>query len=143
MWIDTGWAQRGSHTLGWSESLTRAFLLAFPGQSPGSESTSGVSQGPPLCACASLSQDGFQCRGLWIGWHHLLWGEAPFLLTTGGSFLHLCSQEGLLDLKRWSLHLLFGQGSAPFCLHCDCWLKCPLGRSPAFALLLLLFLLEM
>ena len=24
MWIDTGWAQRGSHTLGWSESLTRA-----------------------------------------------------------------------------------------------------------------------
>lgn len=98
MWIDTGCAQRGSRALGWSESLTQAFLLASSGQSPGSESVSGASQGPSLCACASLSHDGFQCRGLWVGWHHLLWGGTPFLLTTGGPFLHLCSQEGLLDL---------------------------------------------
>ena len=83
MWIDTGWAQRGSRALWWSESLTRAFLLASSGQSPGSESVSGASQGPPLCACASLSQDGFQCRGLWVGWHHLLWGGAPFLSGQG------------------------------------------------------------
>ena len=26
---------------------------------PGSESVFGISQGPPMCACASLSQGGF------------------------------------------------------------------------------------
>ena len=29
---------------------------------PGSESVFGISQGPPMCACASLSQDGFTMR---------------------------------------------------------------------------------
>ena len=56
MWIDIGWAQRRSHTLRWSESPARAFLLASSGRSPappGSESVSGVSQGPPLCVCIS------------------------------------------------------------------------------------------
>ena len=42
--------------------LYGAFLLGFVCQSsrlPGSESIFGLSQGPPLCARVSLSQDGF------------------------------------------------------------------------------------
>ncbi|KAM9052086.1 uncharacterized protein AAG666_001621 isoform 1-T9 [Megaptera novaeangliae] len=33
---------------------------------PGSESIFGISQDPPMCVCASLSQDGFQRRDLWL-----------------------------------------------------------------------------
>lgn len=33
---------------------------------PDSESIFGVSEDPPMCACASLSQDGIHRRGLWV-----------------------------------------------------------------------------
>ena len=45
------------------ESLLWGISSGFPLASrlalPGSESVFGRTQGPPLCACASLSQDGF------------------------------------------------------------------------------------
>ena len=47
----------------WFESLLWGISSGFPLTShlalPGSESVFGVSQGPPLCVCTSLSQDGF------------------------------------------------------------------------------------
>ena len=43
---------------------------------PGSESIFGLSPEPPMFVCASLSQDEFQQRCLWVGWHHLLWSGA-------------------------------------------------------------------
>ena len=47
----------GFETLLWgiSSGFPLANYLAFPG----SESVSGISQGPPMCPCASLSQAGF------------------------------------------------------------------------------------
>ena len=33
---------------------------------PGSQSIFGISQNPPRCVHASLSQDGFYRRGLWV-----------------------------------------------------------------------------
>ena len=53
-----------------------------------------------LFVCVHLSQDGFQQRGLWVGWYHLLWGGAPSLFDLQGTFLRLCSWEGLLDLEN-------------------------------------------
>ena len=41
------------------------FLLANQLALSGSESISGLTQGPPLCARVSFSQDGFQRKGLW------------------------------------------------------------------------------
>ena len=43
-----------SHLSGMSSGFPLANHLALPG----SKSVIGVSQGPPLCACAPLSQDG-------------------------------------------------------------------------------------
>ena len=42
------------------------FPLANHLASSGSESHSGFSHGPPMCAHASPSQDGFQGGGLWV-----------------------------------------------------------------------------
>ena len=73
---------------------------------------------PPPHARTSLSQDGFQHRGLWEGWHHLLWGGVPSLFGPRGAFLHIYSQEvSLTSRKRnmWSVYLLSGQGSSPPC----------------------------
>ena len=63
MWIDTQAGSekescpRGSlnHIWGISSRFPLASHLALPG----SESELGLSQGPPMCAHASLSQDGF------------------------------------------------------------------------------------
>ena len=68
--------------------ISSAFLLANHLALPGSESIFGLSQGPPMCVCTSLSQVGFYWRGLWVGWHHLWWGEAPSLLI---SKQHFCT----------------------------------------------------
>ena len=71
---------------------------------PGSESVFGISQGPPLCACTSLSQ------------HGLVWGGAPSLFDLQGAFLHMCSRGGLLDFENEEFvvfYLLSGQGPAP------------------------------
>ena len=61
----------------------------------------GLSQGPLMCTRASLSQDGFQRRGLWLGWHHSLF-------DLQGAFLRMCSQEGVLDLEnaKWVVSYL-------------------------------------
>ena len=54
----------------WFESLfggiSSRFLLADHFHLLASESVFGMSQGPPTCACSSLSQDGLQRRGLWV-----------------------------------------------------------------------------
>ena len=81
-----------------------------------SPSVFGLSQGPPMCVRASLSQDGLQHRGLWVGWHHLLWGGAPSLLTPEEPS---CVVRKVFLTPRmrnmWSLYLFSGQGSAPLC----------------------------
>ena len=64
-----GLRERVTHS--WQfESLLWGISSRFPLTNhvalPGSESIFGISQGPPLCACVSLSQDGFQQRGLWV-----------------------------------------------------------------------------
>ena len=86
----------------------------------------------PLCVHASLSQDGFQRRGLWEGWQHLLWGGAPFLFGPWGAFLHMHSWEGLLDLKNEkyvvSLSLIWaGLSSSLFLPLSLSWSICPQG----------------
>ena len=35
-----------------------------------------------MCACTSLSQDGFYPRDLWVGGHHWVWSDIPSLLTS-------------------------------------------------------------
>ena len=72
---------------------------------PGSKSISGFFQGLPMCSHASLSQDGFRWRGLWVGWHHSL-----FYLQ--GTSLFLYSQKGLLDLRMRNMQSLTVWGSA-------------------------------
>ena len=99
---------------------------------PGSESTFGLTQGPPLCMCTSLSQDGFPCRGLWEAWYHLLWGCAPSLFDPQGGFLNMCSQGGLLDLKNEkyvvSLSLIWAGLSSSLLLPLSLsWSICPQG----------------
>ena len=53
----------------WFESrfggISSRFVLADHFHLLASESIFGMSQGPPTCACSSLSQDGLQRRGLW------------------------------------------------------------------------------
>ena len=66
---------------------------------------SGFFQGLPMCSHASLSQDGFRWRGLWVGWHHSL-----FYLQ--GTSLFLYSQKGLLDLRMRNMQSLTVWGSA-------------------------------
>ena len=46
--------------------ISSGFPLANHLALPGSESVFGLSQDPLMYACASLSQDGFQQRGLWV-----------------------------------------------------------------------------
>ena len=63
MWMDT-WADSERAMPSWqSESLLWGISSGFPLTNhlalPGSESVFGTSQGPPMCAHASLSQDGF------------------------------------------------------------------------------------
>ena len=65
MWIDTrAGSEKQSHPRGSLNhylygGISSGFPLANHLALPGSESIFGLSQGPPLCACASLSQDGF------------------------------------------------------------------------------------
>ena len=71
---------------------------------PGSESVFGISQGPPMCAHASLSQDRFHQKGLWVA------SIAPLLTSK-----ELSSWEGFLDFeneKYVASYLLSGQGLA-------------------------------
>ena len=74
---------------GISSGLPLASHLAWPGSEPGF----GPSQRPPVRAWASRSQEGFQERGLWIGWPH-----SPFDLQ--GALPRVYSWHGLLDLEN-------------------------------------------
>ena len=51
-------------------SLTRGVSSSFPltrhSDLPGSQSIFGVSQDPSLCAHASVSQEGFYCKGVQV-----------------------------------------------------------------------------
>ena len=67
------------------------FSLANHFNLPGSQSIYGISQDPPMCAHAFLSQDGFYQRGLWVE-HPLT--SLPFDLQ--GAFLHVCDLGHLL-----------------------------------------------
>ena len=82
-------------------------LLALPG----SASLFGVSQGSPMCACASLSQDGFQGRGLLVAGITYYGAVPPPFVTSQ----ELSGPEGLLDFKNEKYvvsYLLSGQGPA-------------------------------
>ena len=72
--------------------------------------------GSSLCSFASLSQqmDSQQWRGLWVGWHHLLWGDAHSVFDPQRAFLHVYSWGGLLnfsDEEYVVFHFLSEQGS--------------------------------
>ena len=71
MWIDTrAGSERELGSRGSLESLLWGISSMFPLTShfdlPGLKSTFGVSQALPMCARASLRQDGFYRRGLWV-----------------------------------------------------------------------------
>lgn len=81
MWIDTQADLEGkflSHALVELElllcNISSVFPLASNFDLP--QSILGVSQDPPICAHASLSQDELYCKGLWIAWHKLI--SLPF-----------------------------------------------------------------
>ena len=88
------------------------------------------------CVRTSLSQDRFYRRGLWVGWHHLLWGDAPSLLSYKEPFCTYVPGKVSLTLRirhMWSLYLLSGQGSASppssYCLHLG--VSVQRGQAPA------------
>ena len=79
---------------------------------PGSGSTFGVSQDLPMCARASLSQDGFHRRGLWVS--ERLLASLPFWPPTSLS-VHVQSRRSP-DFKNEEYvasYLLSGQGPPP------------------------------
>ena len=72
MWIDT-WAdaERERGTLSWQFELrvwgiSSGFPLTNYFDLPGSQSTFSLSRDPSMCTHASLSQDAFHRRGLWV-----------------------------------------------------------------------------
>ena len=70
---------------------------------PGSEFIFGIRQDPPLYVHASLSQDGFQQRGLYVGWHYLLWSGTPSVLTSKEPFWAYVIRKVSLTLRNmWS-----------------------------------------
>ena len=72
---------------------------------PGSESLFGISQDPPMCKHASLSQVVFQRRDLWVDWHY-----SP--LTSKEPFCACIVRKVSLTLKmrnRWSLSFMWAR----------------------------------
>ena len=99
---------------------------------PGSEPVFSITQGPPLRACASLSQDGFQRRNLWEGWHHVWWAGVASLFGPQGASLYVCSWKGLLNLKNKnyvnSLSFIWTEHSSSLSLLLSLsWSICPQG----------------
>ena len=71
MWIDTKVdserdkvALMAFEFLSWD--ISSSFPLANHFDLSGSQSIFGISQDPPMWAHASLNQDGFYCKGLWV-----------------------------------------------------------------------------
>ena len=85
---------------------------------PGSEPVFSITQGPPLRACASLSQDGFQRRDLWEV-DTTYDGLALPLFLAPKEPLCTCVVGKVSSTSRtrtmWSLYLLSGQNTAPLC----------------------------
>ena len=95
------WTRRGVQRKNRGLTQGRFFWVSF-GQSPylsGIESTCDLAQGPPLCARASFSQDGFQSEGLReIDRTRYSATPTPFS-DPWETFLHTCRVGGLLGLK--------------------------------------------
>ena len=85
-WVAPSW-QLESLLWGISSWFPLANRLDFSG----SLSIFGISQVPPMCTHASLSQDGFYRKGVWVA-HPLAW--LPFGLQ--GAFLCICGRGGLV-----------------------------------------------
>lgn len=80
------------------------------------------------CVHASLSQDGSQWRGLWVGWHHLLWGGAPSLFDLQGAFL-LGRFPWLWESEVYGLWSLIWAGPGLFSwLSCYCYFRVSVYR---------------
>ena len=116
MWIDTlaDLEREESHALVQFALLLSGVSSGFPLANhfdlPDSQSTDSISQAPPMWAHASLSQDGFYRKGLWVEYPLI---SLPFNLQ--GALLCMCGWEGLLTSRMrnmWS-----GQGPATS-LHC-------------------------
>ena len=118
-------------------SLTNHLALSGP------ESVFGLSQGSPVCVCvcvcvcASLSQDGFQQRGLQVVESLTMRWQHPLSFDLQGAFLCMCSQGGLLDFKNEKyvvFYLLSWQGpessiNPAFMGFLLLWNFCPRGES--------------
>ena len=80
--------------------------LAFPD----SESIFGLSGDPPMFVLTSLSQDGFQWRGLNVDWCHLLWGGILPFLTSKELFCTCVAKKFSLTSRVrniWSLYFIW------------------------------------
>ena len=119
LWIDTLMGWESVVPLGWFKSLIWGKFfkssLATHLAVSGSGSMSGLTQGPPLCACASFSQDGFQHRGFWdVTKHVIIWCPLPSLTPEEPFCTCVIWKVSLTSRMRnvWSLYLLSKQDSA-------------------------------
>ena len=102
------------------ESLLWGISSGFPLTNylalPGSESVFGILQGPPLCACAFLSQDGFQQRGLWVV-DITYYGVAPPPFLTSREPFCTCVVREVSLISRmgimWSFISYLGRAQPP------------------------------
>ena len=85
------------------ESLLRGISSRFPLANhrdlPGSKSVFGISQDLPMCARASLSQDGFYHRALWVDLTSL---SVTPLLTSKETFC-ACVVREVSWLQEWGI----------------------------------------
>ena len=88
--------------------ISSSFPLANHSDLPGSQSVFGISQDPLLCVHASLSQDGFYWKAVWV--EHPL-SSLSFGLQ--GNFLYMCGQGGLLTLIMRNMGSGWGPASLP------------------------------
>ena len=79
--------------------MSSGFPLANHLALPDSESELGVSQDPLMCAHASLSRDGFYCKGLWVVSITYYEVVPPSLSNLQGAFLHMYGWGSLLTLR--------------------------------------------
>ena len=71
--------------------------------SSGLEPTFGLTWGPPLCACASFSQDGFYPQGFWEV-DRMCYGLMPLLPLTPDAVLGVSLTSRIRN--RWSLSFI-------------------------------------
>ena len=118
MWIDTravsGRESRWVAPSWQLESLLWGISSGFPLANhldfSGSLSIFDILQDPPMCAHASLSQDGFYRKGVWVA-HPLAW--LPFGLQ--GAFLCICGRGGLVTSGMRNTWSRWGPASSLNC----------------------------